>query len=343
MPSCTSPTSQPCAGTVAGAEGELAGRGDLQAHLLLDVGHVDAVARAQRAGLGVEVELGDDEQRQPLGAGLRALGAGQDQVDDVVAQVVLGRRDEPLHAGEVPRAVVLAHCLGPPGADVGTRVRLGEHHRGAPALLEHDLGQPPLLAVPTSCRTALIVVAVPYITRAGLLPSSISVAAQRSAAGAPKPPSDSGRSRRNHSPRARHGTTPRTTRERHRVRRRVEHRRMAIGVDVGLGDRTLGQPTDLGEHAASRVGVHLLERAGAEAVLGVQELEEVELEVPEIRGVVAHGCSTTPQADRRVPVAALGAPAAADRPSPPTIEVSQPRRSGHTTDDVDDHRKLLCD
>ena len=44
------------------AEGQLAGRGDLQAHLLLDVGDVDAVALAERAGLEVDVELGDDEQ-----------------------------------------------------------------------------------------------------------------------------------------------------------------------------------------------------------------------------------------------------------------------------------------
>ena len=37
------------------------------------------------------------------------------------------------------------------------------------------------------------------------------------------------------------------------------------------------------------LGVHLLERPGAEAVLGVEELEEVELEVPQVGGVVAHG------------------------------------------------------
>ena len=42
------------------------------------------------------------------------------------------------------------------------------------------------------------------------------------------------------------------------------------------------------EHTAGGLGVHLLERPGAEAVLGVQELEEVELEVPEVGGVVAH-------------------------------------------------------
>jgi hypothetical protein len=73
------------------------------------------------------------------------------------------------------------------------------------------------------------------------------------------------------------------------VRGRVEHRRVAVGVDERRREGALGQPADLGEHTAGRLGVHLLERAGAEAVLDVQELEQVELEVPEIGGVVAHG------------------------------------------------------
>ena len=91
MPSCTSPT-QPAHGRDAVlAEGQLAGGGDLQAHLVLDVGDVDAVALAELAGLAVEVELRHDEQRQALGAGAGALGAGQHQVDDVLGQVV-GRR-----------------------------------------------------------------------------------------------------------------------------------------------------------------------------------------------------------------------------------------------------------
>ena len=78
------------------AEGQLAGVGDLQAHLVLDVGGVDAVALAQLAGGLVEVELRHDEQRQALGAGaadaLHADRAGQHVVDDVVGQVVLTAR-----------------------------------------------------------------------------------------------------------------------------------------------------------------------------------------------------------------------------------------------------------
>jgi hypothetical protein len=93
------------------AEGELAGRRDLEAHLVLDVGDVDAVALAEFAGLEVDVELRDDEQRQALGADAGALGAGQDEVDDVVAHVRLARGDEALDAGDVPGAVGLLDAL----------------------------------------------------------------------------------------------------------------------------------------------------------------------------------------------------------------------------------------
>jgi hypothetical protein len=67
MPLCTSPTSVPT-GRLLLAEGDLAGRRDLQAHLLLDAGDDDAVAGAELAGLEVDVVLGDEEQRQALGA-----------------------------------------------------------------------------------------------------------------------------------------------------------------------------------------------------------------------------------------------------------------------------------
>ena len=126
------------------AERQLAGRGDLQAHLVLDVGDEYAVALAELAGLGVEEELRHEEQRQTLGAGACALGAGQHQVEDVLEQVVgVTRGDEALHAVDVPGAVVLLDGLGAAGADVGAGVGLGEHHGGAPAALGGDAG--PLL------------------------------------------------------------------------------------------------------------------------------------------------------------------------------------------------------
>ena len=137
---------EPADGRLPLAEGHLAGGGDLQAHLLLDVGGVDAVALAQLAGLEVHEELRHDEQRQSLGAGAGALGAGEHEVDDVVGHVVLAGRDEALHALDAPGAVAVVEGLGAAGADVGAGVRLGEHHRRAPALLDHQL-RPALLVV----------------------------------------------------------------------------------------------------------------------------------------------------------------------------------------------------
>ena len=127
------------------AEGELAGVGDLDAHLVLDVGDVDAVALAgELTGLVVEVVRRHPEQRQALGARaagtLHALGAGEDEVHRVVAQATLGRGDEALHAGDVPGAVLVGRRLGASGADVGARVGLGQHHRARPLALDHQLG-----------------------------------------------------------------------------------------------------------------------------------------------------------------------------------------------------------
>ena len=131
-------------GNVVLAERQLAGGGDLQAHLVLDVGDEDAVALAELAGLEVEEELRHEEQRQTLGARARALGAGQHQVEDVLEQVAgVTRGDEALHTVDVPGAVVLLDGLGAAGADVGAGVGLGEHHGGAPAALGGEHG--PLL------------------------------------------------------------------------------------------------------------------------------------------------------------------------------------------------------
>ena len=135
MPSWTSPRRVPTAGCLA-AEGQLAGRGDLEPHLLLDVGDVDAVALAELTGLEVDVVLRQDEQGQALGAGTGALGAGEDEVDDVVDHVGLAAGDEALDAGEGPGAVLVLDGLGAAGADVGPGVGLGEHHRAVPALLD---------------------------------------------------------------------------------------------------------------------------------------------------------------------------------------------------------------
>jgi hypothetical protein len=125
---------------LARPEGELAGRGDLDAHLLLDVGRVDPVAPLEFPGLRVEMVFGHHEHAQSLGTRPGSLGPRQDEVDDVVFQVMLAGRDEPLHAVDVPAPVGLLPGKGAPRAHVGTRVGLGEHHGRPPPALDHELG-----------------------------------------------------------------------------------------------------------------------------------------------------------------------------------------------------------
>src|SRR5699024_7797735 len=117
-----------------------AGGGGVEAHLVLDVGDVGTVAFAEGAVLVDEV-LGDQEQGQALGAGAGALGAGQHQVEDVLGHVLLGRGDEALDTFDVPGAVTLVGGLGAAGADVRTGVRFGQHHGGAPAVVDGLLGE----------------------------------------------------------------------------------------------------------------------------------------------------------------------------------------------------------
>ena len=126
------------------AEGQLAGRGDLEAHLVLEVGDLSAVALAERAVLIHQV-LGHQEHRQALGAGPGALRPGEHQVEDVLRHVLLAVGDEPLDALDVPGAVGLLDRLGPAGAHVGAGVRLGQHHGRAPPALDRELGEALLL------------------------------------------------------------------------------------------------------------------------------------------------------------------------------------------------------
>ena len=117
-------------------EGQLTGGRDLQAHLVLNVGDECAVALAGFAGLKVEQELRHHEQRESLGARACTLGAGQHQMENVLEQVVGVRGgDEPLHAVDVPGAVVLFDRLGAPGADIRACIRFGQHHGGTPTAL----------------------------------------------------------------------------------------------------------------------------------------------------------------------------------------------------------------
>ncbi|MEJ2579846.1 MAG: hypothetical protein P8Z68_12260 [Kineosporiaceae bacterium] len=122
-------------------ETDLAGGGDLEAHLVLDVGDEGAVALAEFPGGEVDVVLRDDEQGQALRPRAVAFGAGQDVVHDVVVDVGVTGGDEPLDAGDLPLAVGTLHGLGPAGADVGTGIRFGEHHGRPPSLVDHVFGE----------------------------------------------------------------------------------------------------------------------------------------------------------------------------------------------------------
>ncbi len=120
------------------AERELAGRARAQAHLVLDLGDDGPVARAELA-VGLDPELGHDEQGQALGAGPGAFGPREHHVHDVGAVVEVAVGDEALDALEqvlVARDVLRARRAG---ADIAPRVRLGQHHGRAPVAVEHVL------------------------------------------------------------------------------------------------------------------------------------------------------------------------------------------------------------
>nr|BFF02159.1 hypothetical protein GCM10020241_38340 [Streptoalloteichus tenebrarius] len=82
------------------------------------------------------------------------------------------------------------------------------------------------------------------------------------------------------------------------MRRGVEHRRVAVGVGEGLGQRTGREVVQLREHAPGGVLVGLLERPGAQPLLDLEHLEEVELQVPQVALVVAHLVSSRVRAGR---------------------------------------------
>jgi hypothetical protein len=261
---------------------------------VLHVGDVRAVALAgEVAGLEVEVVLGDQEEREALGAratdAVDALGAGQHQVHDVFLQLRLGAGDEALHAGDVPGAVVVERGLRAAGTHVGAGVRLGQHHGGAPLALDHELGDL-LVAV------GAVVVDDRAEERSGAVHPDRRVRAEDQLSGRPD------ERRRGHgaadlsgdaeAPEAgfHPGVVALLERLRHGrgVGLGVEHRRVAVAVLEGGGEVLAADPVDLGQDLLGGVDVHLLERPGAQDVLAPEELEQVEVDVAEVALVVAH-------------------------------------------------------
>ena len=118
------------------------GRIGMDAHLVLDRAARERVALAERAVV-VDDELGDDEERDALDAVGRIGSFREDEVDDIVGQVMLARRDEDFRARHRIAAVAIGHRAGTDQAKVGAAVRFGQVHRPAPFARYHpgDIGR----------------------------------------------------------------------------------------------------------------------------------------------------------------------------------------------------------
>ena len=112
----------------------------MDAHLLLELADGEGVAVPERA-VGIHEELRHDEERDALDPGGRAGGAGEDEVDDVLRQVVVAGGDEDLLPGDAVAAVALRLGAGAQHAEVGAGMRLGQVHRAGPLARDH-LRQP---------------------------------------------------------------------------------------------------------------------------------------------------------------------------------------------------------
>jgi len=272
-------------GTVT--ERHLARRGDLEAHLVLDVRHVCAVALAELTRLEVDVELRDDEQAEALRAGAGALRAGEDEVDDVVDHVRLGRGDEALDARDVPRAVVVLRGLGAAGAHVRTGVGLGQHHRAVPAAVDDVLRELLLLlgAHEVQQRRERVARGEHVDGRVGAADEF----GERPAHGRRHLHAVELDGGVEHAPA---GVDVRLVRLLERLRHRdrlglrVVDRGVAVGVDEARREVTLGELRDLADDVLRDVDVDVLVDAGAQHVLTVEDLEEVELKVANVALVV---------------------------------------------------------
>jgi hypothetical protein len=116
------------------------GRAAMYAELVFDGGAIHVVVFA-RIAVGVEDELGHQEQRQPLDAGRGVGRAGQYEVDDVGGHVVVAVGDEDLLAVDAEAAVGLGHGAAGDGGEVGAGLGFGDVHRAGP-FARHQPGQP---------------------------------------------------------------------------------------------------------------------------------------------------------------------------------------------------------
>ena len=127
---------EPADGPVGLAVAEHTGGTGVDAELVLQRHAGDVIALPQLTA-GAHQVLGYQEHGDAPGAGGRVGGAGQDEVDDVVGQIVLAVGDEDLLTPDPVGAVT--HGLGPTGEGPHIRpgLRLGQVHGASPLAGEH--------------------------------------------------------------------------------------------------------------------------------------------------------------------------------------------------------------
>lgn len=156
------------------------------------------------------------------------------------------------------------------GAHVGTGIRFGEHHRGAPPALSGQ-HRPLLLLLGAEVVIWANPAPPPYIHAAGLAPSMFVQLQQRL------------RGRYAAEFLAQADLVPAAVDEgAHRLLEvrgqgrpaggRVEHRRVAVALDERRGERAFGKPGHLAEHLLGGVPVEVDERAGTQCLVDAEHL-----------------------------------------------------------------------
>ena len=219
---------------------------------------------------------------------------------DVLEQVIgIGRGDEALHAVDVPRAVGLLHGLGTSGADIGTGVRLGQHHGRAPATLGGQQG--PLLLLLGSEVVEDVGEAGAHRVHVDRRVGAQDVFLQRPGQCAGHRHTTEFLGDAELVPAAVDDNAHRLLEslgQRDAVGLRVEYRGVAVALGERFGHRALGQARHLAQHLDGGVDVQVGELALTHRLVDFENLEQIEYLVTDIALVVAHGSSSmrTPHA-----------------------------------------------
>src|ERR1700722_15286908 len=113
-----------------------AGRGAVDAELVLDSGAAQVVGLAERS-IRVDEELRREEQRKAACPRRRAGEPGENEVHDVLGHVVFAIGDENLLAKEAAGPILGAFRPGSHGIEVRPRLGLGPVHGAAPPPADH--------------------------------------------------------------------------------------------------------------------------------------------------------------------------------------------------------------